>query len=106
VEGETANLARLIDTHDIPDQNHESDPRSPPIARLWRGASLENSFAGSADIRDVFRSACCRARQCRVDATYAGGRDRYLPELRRTYRTTFESGVAAIVFPATLTPPR
>jgi mandelamide amidase len=109
VEGELPNLARLIDLTTYPIQNHDVGPALAGYLRDYGvGVSLEELVSqASADIRDVFRSDVLPGGANIVsDATYAAARDRYLPELRRTYQDYFSrSGVAAIVFPATLTPP-
>lgn len=111
VETRMDGLASLIERTTIPIQDH--DVRI-ALARYLRRYDPTLSFAAlvhaaSPDILAVFRRDVLPGGKNFVSAAaYAAARDIYLPRLRRLYRDYFaRSGVAAIVFPATLvTAPR
>jgi len=108
VESELPGLSRLIDLTTEPVQNHD--------VRLTLARYLEEYRAGvtfealvrqaSPDIRELFRTDVLPGGQNFVtDAAYAEAVGTHLPALRRLYRDFFDrTGVAAIVFPATLVP--
>lgn len=109
VEGELPELARLIELTTVPIQNHDVGLE---LARYLQeyaaGVDLKAVIAqASPDIHDLFLSDLLPGGANSVsDATYVAARERHLPALRRLYADYFsQSGVAAVVFPATRVPP-
>jgi indoleacetamide hydrolase len=108
VESELPGLATLIDLITEPVQNHD--------VRLTLASYLREYHAGitfdelvrdaSPDIRAVFDGYVLPGSPNFVSETaYGAAVHTHLPRLRRLYRDYFaHSGVAAIVFPATLVP--
>jgi mandelamide amidase len=108
VETELPGLGSLIDLTTDAIQHHD--------IRVALAHYLEEYGAGvdfdalvaqaSSDIQRVFRSNILPGGTHFVTETaYAAARDQYLPALRRLYREYFaRTGVAAMVFPATLVP--
>lgn len=108
IETTLPGLASLIDRTTDAVQNH--DVRI-ALARYLKeygaGVDFETLIAeASPDIQRVFRSDVLPGGANFVtEQTYAAARERYLPALRRLYRDYFaRTGVAAMVFPATLVP--
>jgi len=109
VEADVPDLAHLIELTTEPIQNHD--------VRYALEKYLEDSHAGvtfdqlvaqaSADIKRDFALAVLPGGKFFVsDAAYQTVRDVYLPKLRETFRAYFaRTGVAAIIFPATMVPP-
>ncbi len=109
VEGRLPDLPRLIELTTDAVQNH--DVRE-ALADYLRDYGAGVSFAevvarASEDIQDTFRHDVLPGGPGFVsEGAYAAARDRYLPALRRMYADYFAAtGVAALVFPATLVPP-
>ena len=108
VEADVPELARLVELTTIPVQNHD--------VRLALAKYLEEYDAGitfeqlisqaSADIRRDFRDLLRGGKLFVTEAEYQVVRDQHLPKLKEVYRQYFaRTGVAAIVFPATMIPP-
>jgi indoleacetamide hydrolase len=108
VEAEVPDLAHLIELTTEPIQNHD--------VRYALKNYLEDSHAGvtfdqlvaqaSTDIKRDFALAVLPGGKFFVsDAAYQTARDIHLPRLRENFRAYFaRTGVAAIVFPATMVP--
>ena len=108
VEADVPELARLIESTTIPIQLHD--------VRFALAKYLEEYGAGvtfdqliskaSADIQRDFRDILPGGRLFVGEANYQVARDQHLPKLKEVYRQYFaRTGVAAIVFPATMIPP-
>jgi mandelamide amidase len=108
VETELPGLRHLIELTTDPVQNH--DVRVSLAQYLKRyGTNLtfeEVVHQASPDIQAIFRSDVLPGGANFVsEEAYAQARDVHLPALRRLYRDYFtRTGVAAIVFPATMAP--
>jgi indoleacetamide hydrolase len=109
VETELPGLGRLIELTTDAVQNH--DVRL-SLARYLRDYGTKLTFEqvvrqASPDIQSIFRSDVLPGGPNFVsEQVYAAARDIHLPALRRLYRDFFtRTGVAAIVFPATMAPP-
>jgi Asp-tRNA(Asn)/Glu-tRNA(Gln) amidotransferase A subunit family amidase len=109
VETELPGLGRLIELTTDAVQNH--DVRL-SLARYLKDYGTNLTFEqvvheASPDIRAIFRSDVLPGGPNFVsEQVYAAARDVHLPALRRLYRDYFaRTGVAAIVFPATMAPP-
>jgi indoleacetamide hydrolase len=107
VETSMPGLQSLIDVTTNPVQLH--DVRT-ALARYLKkygtGLRFDDVLAqASGDIQATFRSYVLPGAPNSVsEATYVAARDTHLPALRRMYQDYFaRSGVAAIVFPATMT---
>jgi len=108
VESQLPGLEHLIDLVTEPVQNHD--------VRLALARYLEEYHAGvtfeellrqaSPDIQAIFRRYVLPGGADFVsEAAYTEARDTHLPALKRLYRDYFaRTGVAAIVFPATMVP--
>ncbi len=110
VESEAPELARLIELTTEPIQNHDVRyALKKYLEDFQAGITFEQLVAqASADIKRDFASAVLPGGKFFVsDADYQTARDVHLPKLRENFRTYFaRTGVAAIVFPATMvTPP-
>ncbi len=109
VEADVPDLAHLIELTTEPIQNHD--------VRYALKKYLDDSHAGvtfdqvlaqaNPDIKRDFALAVLPGGKFFVsDAAYQTARDVYLPKLRENFRAYFaRTGVAAIVFPATMVPP-
>ncbi len=109
IRGEMPGLQALIDKTTDPVQNHD--------VRIYLAKYLKDYHAGvsfdevvaraSPDIQALFKTDVLPGGVNFVtEEMYAAARDIHLPALRRLYRDYFaRSGVSAIVFPTTLTPP-
>jgi indoleacetamide hydrolase len=109
VATELPGLRRLIDLTTDAVQNH--DVRI-SLARYLKEYGTNLTFEevvhqASPDIKAIFRSYVLPGSANFVsEQAYVSARDVHLPALRRLYRDYFaRTGVAAIVFPATMTPP-
>jgi Asp-tRNA(Asn)/Glu-tRNA(Gln) amidotransferase A subunit family amidase len=109
VTTELPGLRHLIDLTTDAIQNH--DVRI-SLARYLKDYGTNVTFEevvhqASPDIQAIFRSYVLPGSANFVsERTYAAARDVHLPALRRLYRDYFtRTGVAAIVFPATMAPP-
>jgi indoleacetamide hydrolase len=107
VEADVPELAPLVELTTIPVQNHD--------VRFALAKYLEEYEAGvtfdqllskaSADIRRDFRDLLPGGKSFVGEAEYQAVRDQHLPKLKDVYRQYFaRTGVAAIVFPATMIP--
>jgi Asp-tRNA(Asn)/Glu-tRNA(Gln) amidotransferase A subunit family amidase len=109
IEGVLPDLERLISLTTGPVQLHDAAPDLAQYLKTFgAGVSLDELVAqASEDIRAVFRSDVLPgAPNAVTDAAYAAARDVHLPALKRLYQDYFaRTGVAAIVFPATMVPP-
>ena len=108
VEADVPELARLIESTTIPVQLHD--------VRFALAKYLEEYGAGvtfdqliskaSADIQRDFRDLLPGGKLFVGEAEYRVVRDQHLPKLKEVYRQYFaRTGVAAVVFPATIIPP-
>ncbi len=108
VEAEVPELARLIQLTTNPIQNHD--------VRYTLKKYLEDYQAGitfdqvvalaSADVKRDLRDVLPGGKFFVPDAVYQTARDVHLPRLRENFRDYFaQTGVAAVVFPATMVPP-
>ena len=109
IETELPGLKHLIELTTDAVQNHDVRVS---LARYLReyGAHLtfeEVVHQASPDIQSLFRSDVLPGGPNFVsEQVYTDARDVYLPKLRRLYKDYFNrTGVAAIVFPATMAPP-
>jgi mandelamide amidase len=109
VETELPGLSRLIELTTDAVQNHDVRVS---LARYLRDYGANLTFEqvvreASPDIQAIFRSDVLPGGPNFVsEQVYAAARDIHLPALRRLYRDYFtRTGVAAIVFPATMAPP-
>jgi len=102
-------VERLVDLTTDQVQNHDVRVALARYLEQYEtGVTLEELIAqASPDIRATFKSDVMPGGANFVtEPVYAAARDRYLPELRQLYRKYFEeTGVAAMVFPATRVPP-
>ncbi len=108
VETEVPELARLVEQTTIPIQNHDVRPALKKyLEDFGAGVTFNQLMArASADIRRDFRDLLPGGKFFVEDAAYKVARDVYLSKLKQTYREYFaRTGVAAIVFPATMIPP-
>ena len=108
VEADVPELARLIKLTTNPVQNHD--------VRFALAKYLEEYGAGitfdqliseaSSDIRRDFRDLLPGGKFFVREAEYQTVRNQHLPKLKELYRQYFaRTGVAAVVFPATMIPP-
>jgi Asp-tRNA(Asn)/Glu-tRNA(Gln) amidotransferase A subunit family amidase len=109
VEAEVPELARLIELTTEPIQNHDVlYTLKKYLEDFQTGVTFEQVVAqASADIKRDFALAVLPGGKFFVsDAAYQTARDVHLPKLRENFRAYFaRTGVAAIVFPATMVPP-
>ncbi|HUN76461.1 MAG TPA: amidase family protein [Steroidobacteraceae bacterium] len=108
VEGDLPDLPRLIALVTDPIQNHDVKPSlTRYLARYHTGITFDELLAQmSPDVRAMIDPAITPgARDFVTDARYAEIVKVHWPALRALYRDYFaRSGVAAIVFPATILP--
>ena len=108
VEADVPELARLIESTTVPVQLHD--------VRFALAKYLEEYGAGvtfdqliskaSADIQRDFRDLLPGGKMFVAEAEYQVVREQHLPKLKEVYHQYFaRTGVAAIVFPATMIPP-
>jgi indoleacetamide hydrolase len=108
VEAEIPDLGRLVDLTTNPIQNHDARyALKEYLEKYGAGVTLDQLIAqASADIRRDFRDLLPGGKFFVEDAAYKVARDVHLPKLKEIYREYFaRTGVAAIVFPATMIPP-
>jgi Asp-tRNA(Asn)/Glu-tRNA(Gln) amidotransferase A subunit family amidase len=109
VESEVPDLARLIELTTVPIQNHDvSRELTKYLTEYKTGVTFAQLVAQtSSDIKvDFARNVLPGGKSFVSDAAYRAACDVHLPKLRENFRTFFaETGVAAIVFPATMVPP-
>jgi indoleacetamide hydrolase len=109
VEAEVPELARLIELTTEPIQNHDVlYSLKKYLEDFQAGVTFDRLVAqASADIKRDFALAVLPGGKFFVsDANYQTARDVHLPKLRENFRAYFaRTGVAAIVFPATMVPP-
>jgi Asp-tRNA(Asn)/Glu-tRNA(Gln) amidotransferase A subunit family amidase len=108
IETSMPGLQSLIDVTTSAIQLHDVRPA---LARYLKKYGTGLTFGdvierASGDIREIFRNYVVPGAPNFVsEATYAAARDVHLPALRRLYRDYFaRTGVAAVVFPATMIP--
>jgi indoleacetamide hydrolase len=108
VESELPGLAHLIDLITNPVQNHDVRLALARYLREYRvGLTFEQLVSqASPDIQDIFRRDVLPGGANFVsEAAYAAAVSVHLPALHSLYRDYFSrTGVAALVFPATLVP--
>lgn len=108
VEGELPELRRLIGLTTDPVQNHDVKPSlTRYLAEFHSGVTFEQLLAQSSpDVRRMIEPAVTPGSHDFVpDSQYEEILKVHLPALRAMYRDYFaRSGVAAIVFPATMLP--
>jgi Asp-tRNA(Asn)/Glu-tRNA(Gln) amidotransferase A subunit family amidase len=108
VEAEVPGLAQLIDLTRLPIQNHDARYALKKYLELYEaGVTVDQLIAlASADIQRDFRDLLPGGKFFVGDGAYKVACDVHLPTLKETYREYFaRTGVAAIVFPATMIPP-
>ena len=109
VESELPELAHLIELTTVPIQNHDiSRTLAKYLADNHTGVTFTQLVAqASADIKSDFAMNVLSGGKNYVsEASYQAARDIHLPRLRENFRSYFvTTGVAAIVFPATMVPP-
>jgi mandelamide amidase len=108
IEAEVPGLARLIERITNPVQNH--DVRYSLVRYLEEygaGVSFDQLLSqASPDIQRDFRDLLPGGKLFVGDKEYRVVRDQHLPKLKEVYQQYFaRTGVAAIVFPATMIPP-
>jgi indoleacetamide hydrolase len=107
VDTQLPGLARLIGRTTNQVQNHDVLIE---LARYLEenGSALKVEDVlrqASPDIQSVFKAGILPGGDVVTEGEYAAARDQYLPDLRRLYHDYFaRTGVAAVVFPATLVP--
>lgn len=108
IESELPGLARLIELITEPVQNHDVRLALADYLREYHaGISFEQLIhQASPDIQQIFRRDVLPGGANFVsEAAYRAIRDTHLPRLHSLYRDYFaRTGVAAIVFPATMVP--
>lgn len=108
VEAEVPGLAPLVDLTTLPIQNHDVRYALKKYLEEYKaGVTVDQLVAeASADIRRDFRDLLPGGKFFVEHAAYKVACNVHLPKLKETYREYFaRTGVAAIVFPATMIPP-
>ena len=108
VEAEVPGLSRLIDLTTLPIQNHDARSALKSYLDEYQAAVTVDQLLAQAspEIQQDFRDLLPGGKFFVDDPTYNLARDVHLPKLKDTYREYFaRTGVAAIVFPATMIPP-
>jgi indoleacetamide hydrolase len=109
VEADVPDLARLIGLTTDPIQNHDTRVTLKKYLEDYHtGVTFDQLVAqASDDIKDAFaRDILPGGKGFVTDAAYQVQRDVHLPHLRENFRAYFaRTGVAAVVFPATMVPP-
>jgi indoleacetamide hydrolase len=104
-----AGVAHLVALTTDQVQNHDARIALPRyLAEYGTGLTLDELIErASPDIKAIFHSDVLPGGVNFVtESVYAAARDRYLPELKASFRSYFAStGVAAMIFPATRVPP-
>jgi len=108
IEADVPGLARLIELTTNPVQNHDVRYALPKyLVEYGAGVTFDQLISqASPEIQRDFRDLLPGGKLFVGDKEYQLVRDRHLPELKEVYRQYFaHTGVAAIVFPATMIPP-
>ncbi|HXY06244.1 MAG TPA: amidase family protein [Terriglobales bacterium] len=108
IEGEVPGLARLIELITNPVQNHDVRyALKKYLEEYGAGVTFDQLISqASPEIQRDFRDLLPGGKDFVGDREYQVVRDQHLPKLKEVYRQYFaQSGVAAIVFPATMIPP-
>jgi mandelamide amidase len=109
IEAPLAGVAQLVALTTYQVQNHDVRiALARYLADYGTGLTLDQLIEqASPDIKAIFHSDVLPGGANFVsESAYGAARDRYLPELRASFRDYFASnGVAAMVFPATRVPP-
>ena len=108
LEVEVPELQKLVDLTTIPIQNHDVRYALKKYLEDYKaGVTFDELIArASADIRRDFRDLLPGGKFFVADSAYEVAVNVHLPKLKETFRKYFtETGVAAIVFPATMVPP-
>jgi mandelamide amidase len=108
VEADVPDLARLVGLTTLPVQNHDVRfALAKYLEEYGAGITLDQLISNaSADIRRDFRDLLPGGKFFVAETEYQAVRDRHLPQLKEVYHQYFaRTGVAAIVFPATMIPP-
>jgi indoleacetamide hydrolase len=108
VEADVPELARLVELTTIPVQNHDVRFALPKyLEQYGAGITFDQLISqASGDIRQDFRDLLPGGKLFVTEAEYQVVRDQHLPKLKEVYRQYFaRTGVAAVVFPATMIPP-
>ena len=108
VEADVPDLARFVELITNPVQNHDVRFALPKyLEEYGSGVTFDQLISqASADIRRDFRDLLPGGKLFVGEAEYQVVRDQQLPKLKEVYRQYFaRTGVAAIVFPATMIPP-
>ena len=108
VEADVPGLARLVELTTIPVENHDVRfALTKYLEEYGTGVTFDQLISeASADIRRDFRDLLPGGKLFVGEGEYHVVRDQHLPMLKEVYRQYFaRTGVAAIVFPATMIPP-
>jgi len=108
IEVEVPGLARLIELITNPVQNHDVRySLQKYLEEYGAGVTFDQLISqASPEIRRDFRDLLPGGKLFVGDKEYQVVRDQHLPKLKEVYRQYFaRTGVAAIVFPATMIPP-
>jgi indoleacetamide hydrolase len=108
VEVEVPGLARLIDLTTLPIQNHDVRPALKRYLEEYQAAVTVDQLLAQAspEIQQDFRDLLPGGKFIVDDRAYKLACEMHLPKLKEIYREYFaKTGVAAIVFPATMIPP-
>jgi indoleacetamide hydrolase len=107
VEAEVPELAQFVELTTLPVQNHDAPfALKKYLEEYEAGVTFDRLIAqASSDIRRDFRDISPGGKFFVSDEAYHLALDVHLPKLRQTFRQYFaRTGVAAIVFPATMIP--
>ena len=108
VEADVPDLARLMELTTIRVQLHDVRfELAKYLEKYGAGVTFDQLISkASADIQRDFRDLLPGGKLFVAEAEYQVVRDRHLPKLKEVYRQYFaQTGVTAIVFPATMIPP-
>jgi mandelamide amidase len=109
IEAPLPGIAHLVAVTTDQVQNHDVRTALPRyLLEYGTGVTFEELIErASPDIRAIFRSDVLSGGANFVaEPAYAAARDRFLPQLKASFRDYFSStGVAAMIFPATRVPP-
>ena len=108
VEAEVPELARLVDLTTVPIQLHDARPSlSKYLEEYQAGVTVDELIArASSDIQKDFHELVPGGRFFVDETKYQTALNVHLPRLKEIYKDYFSrTGVAAIVFPATMIPP-
>ena len=108
VEAEVPELARLVELTSVPIQLHDARPALRRYLEEYQaGVTVDELVArASSDIQKDFRELVPGGKLFVNEKTYQTAVKVHLPRMKEIYRDYFSrTGVAAIVFPATMIPP-